>query len=442
MTCLSEDILSAQLSLTLSCENIELAILSNIKSRGEFSYELIVAVKSKIFSTPEIYYSIQKFFTNANESMVILSVEETNESHINVDTMWLDFQISIQEILNLVRKRFGLTHPFIPTELISGKWYFPFEIYPNSITIGANHMDSRINQIITEFINSENDYLDLSNLNLENIPTEIFRIKGIKKLNLSTNNIMVIEDRIQELTELEYLNLSNNQIEYLPNEINELKALVSLHLDSNTLFELPDELCELENLQILTINDTLLNNLPKQIGKLKSLKKLEIKSKFICEIPDSIGELKNLQELKIEATSIHTLPNTINKLSNLEVLEVISNKKLNTLPESLGNLKNLKTLYLYDNEIKTLPVSIGELNNLVRLYLNDNRIEELPPEITLLENLKYLNLSNNRLKHLPFDIFEMNSLEYLNIKGNYIDNELLFDMLVVSPLREKINLIN
>ena len=56
-----EDIISADLIATLECENIEIAILGKIESRGYLKYLWIIAVRQKQLKQPEKFIIL---FTN------------------------------------------------------------------------------------------------------------------------------------------------------------------------------------------------------------------------------------------------------------------------------------------------------------------------------------------------------------------------------------------
>ncbi|MCT6594354.1 protein phosphatase 1 regulatory subunit 42, partial [Acinetobacter baumannii] len=72
---------------------------------------------------------------------------------------------------------------------------------------------------IKQFIKNNDSFLDLSNLELKNIP-EFDNIQNIERLNLSDNYITKIEN-VDDLKYLRELNLSNNNIE----EINNISKL-------------------------------------------------------------------------------------------------------------------------------------------------------------------------------------------------------------------------
>jgi hypothetical protein len=77
--------------------------------------------------------------------------------------------------------------------------------------------------------------LDLSNLEIESVPVELFQLKSLLILNLSNNKISEIDKQIENLKNLSELNLENNNISNLPVEILNLPNLSKLNLSNNPI---------------------------------------------------------------------------------------------------------------------------------------------------------------------------------------------------------------
>ena len=80
-------------------------------------------------------------------------------------------------------------------------------------------------------------------------------IPSLKQLKLNDNQLHTIPPQICSplLVKLELLDLSNNNIEILPSGIQHLVALQSLNLDHNALLSLPDEMKALSKLKSLSL---------------------------------------------------------------------------------------------------------------------------------------------------------------------------------------------
>ena len=82
--------------------------------------------------------------------------------------------------------------------------------------------------------------LDLSDNELESLPSEICQLTSLKELDLSYNALSSLPSEIGQLTNLTSLNLDANSLSSLPAEISQLTSLTSLWLGSNELEELPE----------------------------------------------------------------------------------------------------------------------------------------------------------------------------------------------------------
>ena len=220
--------------------------------------------------------------------------------------------------------------------------------------------------------------LDISNLNLSEVPPELLYYKQLKALNLSANKISLIEnipDGIQEL------NLKGNQISRIENLP---KSIHSLNLQWN-------QINEIENLHLGIKDLNLRKNKISQIEKGKlpsSLKILNLQENYIIRIEHLPKGLKDLRLWKNQIRQIENLPR------GLKLLGLTENRisKIEKLPKSLIELnlnrnkidifenipEGLKILNLQENKIKRikeLPLSLQEL----RMF--DNPVENVPQNL-------------------------------------------------------------
>jgi len=75
--------------------------------------------------------------------------------------------------------------------------------------------------------------LDLSNLNLKDLPLEISNLTQLEELRLSNNNLQTLPPEIGNLGGLQELYLGHNRLQHLPPEINNLTELRKLYLAGN-----------------------------------------------------------------------------------------------------------------------------------------------------------------------------------------------------------------
>ena len=99
--------------------------------------------------------------------------------------------------------------------------------------------------------------LNLYELGLTALPTEIGQLTQLEQLNLDNNALTTLPPEIGQLTKLERLDLSFNQLTALPPEIGNLTKLEWIALDNNNLTALPKELSKLTGCEIFYSNNPL-----------------------------------------------------------------------------------------------------------------------------------------------------------------------------------------
>ena len=93
---------------------------------------------------------------------------------------------------------------------------------------------------------------------LERIRESLFRIKkvcerGSIRLDLSNLELQALPNDVWDLHNLQHLDLSGNALTSLPIEVNQLKNLIELNLTDNKFTLFPIEITELTNLEILEL---------------------------------------------------------------------------------------------------------------------------------------------------------------------------------------------
>jgi internalin A len=259
--------------------------------------------------------------------------------------------------------------------------------------------------------------LDLSNLELAELPESLGELRQLQRLHISNTPLETFSDTLGRLTQLQNLNVSNNPLKRLPESLGHLKKLQSLYI-SNTLLEaLPESLGQLAQLQNLNVSDNPLKVLPERLGQLKRLQSLHISKAPLKGLPESLGQLKQLRSLHISNVLLEALPDSLGELTKLQSLH-ISNIPLKALPESLGQLKDLRTIHISNTPLKTLPESMGQLEQLQTLDAPRNKLTVLPESLSQLTQLQNLSLPDNRLTELPESLRSLVSLKELYLHGN------------------------
>ncbi|MEH2188529.1 MAG: COR domain-containing protein [Nostoc sp.] len=262
--------------------------------------------------------------------------------------------------------------------------------------------------------------LDLSNIELTELPEAIASLTQLQNLDLSDNQLTELPEAIASLTQLQQLDLSNNELTALPKAIASLTQLQQLDLSHNELTELPEAIASLTQLQQLDLSNNELTALPKAIASLTQLQNLDFHNNQLTQLPEAIASLMQLQQLDLSRNQLTALPEAIASLTQLQELD-LSGNQLTVIPESLRQLSKLFRLNIFNNKLQFLPHWIGNLHSLNQLAIGENRFINLPDSLNSLEdcdNLTWLDLGDSGgtgipLKKLPDCIRRLKKLTEL-----------------------------
>jgi hypothetical protein len=174
------------------------------------------------------------------------------------------------------------------------------------------------------------------------------RREGAIALDLSYMELTELPEAIASLTQLQELDLSNNQLRSLPEAIASLTQLRVLYLQNNQLRSLPEAIASLTQLRVLYLQNNQLTELPEAIASLTELHLLHLSGNQLTELPESIECLTRLQELNLNNNKLRELPEAIASLTRLQELN-LNNNKLRELPEAIPSLTQLQSLNLSNN---------------------------------------------------------------------------------------------
>ncbi|XP_018577027.1 leucine-rich repeat-containing protein 40 isoform X2 [Anoplophora glabripennis] len=284
--------------------------------------------------------------------------------------------------------------------------------------------------------------LDLSSNVLTNIPEKISMFQDLTVLNLQDNNLTTLPPELGNLTKLTKLSINHNKINNLPKEFYKLTELKNLSISDNCLDNVSKDIADLVMLEKLDISNNAIPKLPSGIGFLVRLIDLNVANNKLTDVPPDIVNLRNLLKLDISHNSIKHLPD-MGELRKLQLLYAQHND-IEEIPEFLG-CGQVEEVYFGNNFIKDIPIEFCEnLVHLKVLELRDNQIELVPNEITNLAHLTKLDLTNNDISELPNTIGLMPHLQSLKIEGNKL-KQIRPDIIhtgtnrILRHLREKIS---
>ena len=321
--------------------------------------------------------------------------------------------------------------------------------------------------IVQQAIDAKTKVLDLSNMGIENLSTEIGILSDLKELNLKNNQLRFLPPEFFSLRSLRVLILRNNLFTEIPRGIFLLRDLQVLDLAGNQLSDIPSEIGMLSNLRRLYISENKLVRLPPEISKLLNLTGLYLGGNQFSSFPAEVAQLKNLEVLSIRGNLLKYIPATIEDLSSLRELR-LDNNQISEIPLAIGNIINqLEKLDLRGNPIPIDPelllvtrsqsqlftrilgnrdkpdrTSVAEntasqdarsqervqqlveeaiRNNASSLELQNLGLSDFPLEVTKLSQLTWISVNHNRLRRLPSELGNLSNLVGLSCGVNLIE---------------------
>ncbi|MFJ8848160.1 leucine-rich repeat domain-containing protein [Streptomyces cyaneofuscatus] len=284
-------------------------------------------------------------------------------------------------------------------------------------------LDLHENQIesIPEFMGNLTELfeLNLGQNRIDSIPGSFGNLTHLRSLILTENKLSSIPECFGNLRGIQELSLGNNQLASISEVIGNLIHLTTLDLQNNRLETIPDCCGDLLGLRELTLSDNLLTSVPASLGNLTQLTELDLNENQLSSIPGTLRGLHNLTFLRLDINRFKSVPAFISSLTNLTRLD-LDNNQISSVPETLGELAKLSVLYLYSNQLTTIPDSLGDLAELNILHLGNNSITSIPEAVGNLTNLTELHLNDNELTSVPEILGNLKKLTHLDLGSNHL----------------------
>ena len=258
--------------------------------------------------------------------------------------------------------------------------------------------------------------INLSELELDRLPEEIYRFRKIRELDLSKNKLRIVTLNFKKLPDLNRVALSSNRLKKL--RLKGRPVLSDLNLQGALFRHLPGSIRKANQLNSLWLGfSSNLNLNRRDFRKIKGITDLNLYACSLKTLSPSIEVLKNLQTLDLYHNQLEEIPSTVGKLKGLSTL-ALSNNRLKNLPNEINNLHNLKKLYAHHNHLSTLPADMGAMNNLTMLDLGYNQFTTYPTTINQIRSLKELDISSNLISVFPEPMLELSNLRVIRINNN------------------------
>ena len=242
--------------------------------------------------------------------------------------------------------------------------------------------------------------LDLSRLQLTELPAELQELTSLQNLNCSFTKVRDLE-LLRGLTSLQNLNFWNTQV----SDLEPLRGLISLqNLDCGYTKVSDLELLRgLTSLQNLDCSDTQVSDLEPLRG-LTSLQNLNCGNTKVSDLEPLRG-LISLQNLDCGYTKVSDLE-LLRGLTSLQNLDC-SDTQVSDL-EPLQELTSLQNLDCSDTQVSDLEPLVG-LQTLKTLKCNNLKIRDFPRKLLFSEILQELQLGGASIPGIPEEAFTSDS---------------------------------
>jgi len=166
--------------------------------------------------------------------------------------------------------------------------------------------------------------------------------------------LTALEKRLKKCEEMfggEALNLSKLELTEIPEEINGMGELVSLNLRGNQLAVIRDEFVTfLPLMETLNLSKNVFNTLPDTIGSLSCLRRIVLSDNQLSSLPIDLFAMPKIAEIYAERNYIRELPKGISVAMNLTKL-MLSDNQISFVPEEVCELPKLERLDLRNNPL-------------------------------------------------------------------------------------------
>ncbi|KAK1429708.1 hypothetical protein QVD17_11925 [Tagetes erecta] len=298
-------------------------------------------------------------------------------------------------------------------------------------------------QVVSCDANQENVIgLIASNLGLSgSIPDNtIGKLTKLQFLDLSNNQITDLPSDFWSLGSLKNLNLSNNKISMnLPSNIGNFGSLEKLDLSFNNFFgKFPDSISSLTSLQVLNLSQNQFNStVPLGIINCHSLTSVDFSwNNFSGYLPDGFGSsFSKLKSLNLAGNEITGKGSDFMKLESLSYLNISKNLFQGSVVEIFQ--EPLEVIDLSSNHFEGHISQLNFSSHLAYLDLSYNGISGVIfSSLSQTHNLKHLNLAMNRfLEQRLININSLPSLEYLNLSNTNLIGRISIDMSMLTHLK-------
>jgi leucine-rich repeat protein SHOC2 len=315
-------------------------------------------------------------------------------------------------------------------------------------------------------------WLDLSQRNLTELPSDLKFYKNLEYLDLSANPIVQFDSSLLQLKKLrtiklnhcpyidirnaadvfvqmpiKHLELQSCYLTYIPSKLYLCDSLSKLDVKDNFLSYFPEEIAYYGRLNWVDVSNNKIDTLAELFGAMRSLNYLDLSNNNCLNynrtvgiisgltnletlkingagfLSDSLDELSNLKELELQNATILKWPNGL-RLSHIKKLNLNGSDSLNynTVFVGLSKCDSLETLLLSSKDIKTLGSNFSLIKSMKTLVIGENSLTQFPDNFSKLTQLREMTISFENMASANSFFREMNpnALEKLDISYSKI----------------------
>lgn len=191
------------------------------------------------------------------------------------------------------------------------------------------------------------NFLNISEIALDILPSEIGNLENLQSLILFGNKLSVLPSEVAKLANLKMLDVSRNELKEFPECLNGLTKLVSINLSNNSIEIVPK-------------------------WTVTTLKSIDFSNNKLIIFPDiCYAEMSQLSEVFYKL-NIFDLIVLVILISIMDLQVQLHGNKIEEIPENIMHLSSLKFLDVSSNSIKALPKVLASISKLKgnRIFLN------------------------------------------------------------------------
>lgn len=245
------------------------------------------------------------------------------------------------------------------------------------------------------------EVLDFLNCGLYKIPEWVGKLENLKKLLLSQNNSIIIDDESILPPALEELDLSACGLEEIPVCVSRCLSLKKLSLCSNGLTS------DGYSFPIYGPNEFVFPAALDSFTFPPALEELDLSSCGLTKIPASVSKLTKLRGLNLRGNYLNG--------------DAFDKPQVIPLPFVVDNFEfpaDLEKLNLARCRLTKIPASVSKLNRLKNLDLNFNENILISDDFELPKSIEELDLSRCGLLKIPGCVTQLLRLRFLGLSNN------------------------